>query len=670
MTRVPDLEPPQHFLSRKQSTRRLPHSMNLSSSELSPSEHSSLYDAVPLTFAPQHVDDAPGYDEDVSEGEQQTSKTISYSSGLEQAGNGKHVGTRLFTIVEQKSVPSLSTFPSGWESQRRVSSLEPQLSAEVAQARHSRTTRRRCYSADDGASGMHRKDFDSEPLSAESMSDSRHLEHFLPTLPVEPPFRPPERVQTPTGLPRWPGELNHESFTVRRLNVRASRRDLLMQYLRRPPSRPKLKEVLRGERAADLGRDVRTGTRFWRPPSSGHTTRRFEGLESHPFSLIPISSPYGTSLRPRDQPTSGSERFSYNVESSNELARSDRKIHDTAAEQPSTLSDARRALTCAGQNAVPVSPGRASALASKRLIAVPSHVHILTGVERDPDSTSQSHVLSTAVTTDMSEGCTFPTRQRQSRQHILNRCPWSLFPAPSRRGKEEERESPSRPHTVAGSEDSGASNLALRGESQSRYRHSGTPIYDPDGNSLRTVDRDRERSEEHDTSISATSALAARLDTQRQRAILNGASRFSFRLEPTTLGTPTSRTQHEDTENQRPIPILPPEPQLLCKHKLTKLRRGRRGRDEQVLRPGDATNLDGTSNPFFRPNVVTQNFDLAAPSMSIQERFLTAPVNRVDLSPPRTTTFATTPNGATTFTTSPSHTTARAESPFAMPGRA
>lgn len=666
MTTLLGGETSQQSLSRKQSTRRLSRPEHLGSSEMTPSEHSSLYDAVPLATASRRIRSL-SWSEDAKEDEQQTIDEPGGARGRQQADAGKHVGTKLFTIIEQRSVPSLEKLPSNREFQRRVFSLQPQVSTEIAQARHSRVPRRRCYSADDYDPNVYRGSNKSDSSNATGLSGAQSPERQStspPTLPVEPPFRPPERMQTPTGLPRWPGEMDHDQFTVRQLTVRTSRRDLMREYLRRPTSRPKLREVLRGERTTAFDRDVRTGSRFWRPPSSGHTSRRYEDLETHPFSFVPIANPRGTTSLPRGQPVTEDERH---CPISGPSGGSDRKVQDAANRQQLAVRDSLQALSCADQNAVPVSPRRASAQAGTRSAAVPSHVRVPPVVQRDPNETSQSFDTSTMRTVDLFESFPSPPGLKRRRQQTPKRCSWSLFPTSGRRGSAEVRQARSPPsHDPAGSDESGGSNVAIRGESRARYRQSGTPIYDPDGASLRTVDREREHSNESDNSVAAT--FGPRLHSESQRAISNGALRFSSRSEVHI--SDTLLTQPQNTENSDPKML---KPHHLCKHKLAKLHRNKKKRPPFTY---DVTNLDGTSTPIPPPRIVAQDYALGLPHLSTQARSSTAPVPHLDR-PPTTTTFTTAPNGATTFTTSPTMgpfghptTLASAGTSLTMPGRA
>ncbi|CZT14854.1 uncharacterized protein RCC_12256 [Ramularia collo-cygni] len=680
MSHFPAGEVARRSLPRKQSTRRLSQFNHLSSSEGIPSEHSSLYDAAPLSPSLQ----ARGWS---LSSETETEDDLHKSQSFQGAGDGiqldpaKHVGTRLFTIMEQRSVPSLKTTPSRWELQRRVFSLQPKLSAETAQARHSRMSRRRCYSADDNIAHMsiRKSDTSIEPSSgavSESQSPSRHHASAL-ALAVEPPFQPPRRMTTPTGLPRWPGEIDHDQLAVRQLTVRTSRRDLLLEYLRRPPSRPKLKEVLRGERTTTFDRAVRTGSRFWRPPTSGQFTRRYEDLESHPFSFVPIADICGAAPAPIE---STSTPYKLNATVHHPGGGLSHTLQESANSAPSALANSLQALKSAGQNAVPLSARRASARAGMRSAAVPVHIRSTQPCESIQRQSSQSPDIGTTRTSELFESFPSPPEQKpnQQRAQPQKRSSWSLFPAPGRSKVSEQVQMKSRrQHAATNSNESETSNVAVRGESRARYRHSGTPIYDPDSVSLHSIDQAGESMAEGSRLDLDRSIDEPQRRTESQRAVSNGALRFSTRLGAIAQGSPVMCAQLQGTENRKAIFRNADEPRQLCKHKLTKLRSLQKKHPHLAPNAYDTTAyVDGTSTPVPAPLISAQDYALVGPSISTQARASIAPVQHIDRLP-TTTTFATAPNGATTFTTIPtsgprgrSIALPSARTSLTMPGRA
>lgn len=670
-------------LSHKQSTRRLSTSNRLRSSEVTLSDHSSLYDAVPLSHSSQYRDYSWCF-ASAHEDESQTLEDVGKKGGCEATDPNKHVGTRLFTIIEQKSVPSLKTTPSRCDLQRRIFSLQPKLSSEVAQAHHSRVARRRCHSADDSV--FHRrynKSDVSHAASAEIVSESQGSDRGYSSpsaLPVQPPYPPPKRMQTPTGIPRWPGEPDHDQAAIQQLRVKTSRRSLLLQYLRRPLSRPKLKEVMRGERTATFDRAVRTGTRFWRPPTSGHSTRRYEDLDSHPFSFVPVADVREPLPASRCQ-TTEDETVSHNAEIG-QLRASDNgeypgKYPGSTNGQLSLVGESLRALRHASQNAVPVSSLRASVQSGARSAAIPAHIRTPSIVERVPIPTSRRPEIGTMRTAELFESFPSPPglQQRPQRVQPRKRSSWSLFPASG--GVEDIGQRPpdaQKRQALTNSDESTASNVAIRGESQARYRHSGVP-YDPERVSLRAFDQEREDPVEYGILGAGPTMIEPSHRTESERAILNGARRFSTRLDA-PIPNPSIHSRPQISENRDPAVTRRHEPRQLCKHRLAKLRSLQKKHPDLLSPTYDATHLDGTSTPNPPSQTIAQDYAFTGPSISTQARASISPLQQV-VRPPTTTTFVTAPNGATTYSTSstmgPSERTiplASVQTSKTMPGRA
>lgn len=534
--------------------------------------------------------------------------------------------------------------------------------------------RRRCRSADETVLFPRHNTSDchiAPPTEAVSESQSPERHHTHPSVaPAQPLHRPPERIQTPTGLPRWPGEIDHDQETVQQLTVRTSRRDLLREYLRRPPSRPKLKEVLRGERTATLDKAVRTGTRFWRPPTSGHNTRRYDELASHPFSFVPIAESSGISPALDCRPTTEDQGVTCSP------VKSEQRVPNSPT---SDIGESLRALRSASLNAVPVSMRRASAQAGNRSAAIPARIRTSFNVEASPVQMSQNSDIDPSRTMDMLDRFPPPPAVAQGRQqsHSQKRSSWSLYPAVCRvEGADQQQSRPLRRKTPTSYEESEGSNNAIRGESQARYRLSGTPIYDTDRNSLTTLDRDREMV----TECGALDTDAALIEPLRrsevQRAISNGATRFSTRLDAPLPAIPTRSTPQHDVENQGPSGTYLHQPTQLCKHKLAKLRTYEKKHPSLVSISHYATQLDGASTPTPQSPTSARDHALTTPSISTQARAAVSPAVHIDR-PSTRTTFVTAPNGATTFTISPTTVPTERSPEFAglptsstMPGRA
>lgn len=245
----------------------------MGSSDAVPSEHNSICDGETV--------------EDVG------------SASLEYGLRDRSGGTRLCTIKEQRSIQTLNTIPSVWTFQQRLTSLESQINGDGIE--RSPVQRRRCFSADDIFTRV---------LGSSSAD--------LPETPrkAEPLYGPPFRRSTPPGYPRWPGERSlHRNNDIRQP---PSSWSLIGQWLRN-----------HGQREATR-RAGPSGERYWRPPTSAHSTPRFANLTSHPFASAPAGC--------------------------------------------APLTEAQRALRYASENHVPVTPMRADAAAFRRTATLPSHI--------------------------------------------------------------------------------------------------------------------------------------------------------------------------------------------------------------------------------------------------------------------------------------------------------
>ena len=159
---------------------------------------------------------------------------------------------------------------------------------------------------------------------------------------------------------------------------------------------------------------------------------------------------------------------------------------------------------------------------------------------------------------------------------------------------------------------------SIRGESSTRCRHSGMPVYDIDAASLRSADRHNEQlqaADLHGDTQCLTRAVSAQTGNSRyfsaasiglgtqalsqtqsqerdqeRRAVANGALRFSGRNAIPSDATP----QRPTPSNENAFPMIPVTvtraSRTYCPHRLAKLHR------EQARRHTDF-NLDGTSPP-------------------------------------------------------------------------
>ena len=453
---------------------------------------------------------------------------------------------------------------------------------------------------------------------------------------VSPPFEPPERIRTPEGIPSWRGQLfsirvppaPDTGSVFRRLRTRSSRRlRLVFGAGTRPPAQQ---------------------TRPWRPPMSGHATPRFAGLESHPFATAPIAD---SSAQPATSCTRSSS-----------IGRARREDESSLVEgrdkRTRVLSPSQRALRIASGHAVPVSPqrarDRAEASNGQRSVSLPkarpqiaAHQHEQTVAPAAPSGTM--------TTIDLIEQFPVPPTREGDRSQLL-----ALFPqtngassnilhaasgqkssttATGRQtclvglghdhagtsGREEAHKHQRSTYNNEHGEGGDHSDMALvRSESRSRYRHSGTPVYDHEASSLRSLDQ-RNVAEPLHTNVrfpvrptsaltgnsryfSATSValgttamsnVTVRDVEQQRRAVANGALRFTNGNERVELNTRNSAA-HTPVHNENNFPITPvtitQASGEYCCHRLNELQRQRYDLDGTSPAP--------TSLPTAAPNTI------------------------------------------------------------------
>ncbi|USW52843.1 hypothetical protein Slin15195_G061620 [Septoria linicola] len=212
----------------------------LNSSDLTHSQHSSVYDAETL-----QNDDL---------------------NAAEHALKDRSGGTRLCTITEQQSIRTLNTLTSVCTFQGRISPVEFHANEVDVGGRF--IPRRRCFSADEVVKRATRSSVD------------------LPDAPdrVEPTHGPPFRRNTPPGFPRWPDEAGVASNVT--LRTQSSQTPSFFQRLRhRGIEEATIEPPISGQTmAARLNSRNLIASRHWRPPVSAHLTHRFSELSSHPFA--------------------------------------------------------------------------------------------------------------------------------------------------------------------------------------------------------------------------------------------------------------------------------------------------------------------------------------------------------------------------------------------------
>ncbi|CAK3879750.1 Hypothetical predicted protein [Lecanosticta acicola] len=256
---------------------------------------------------------------------------------------------------------------------------------------------------------------------------------------------------------------------------------------------------------------------------------------------------------------------------------------------------------------------------------------------------------------------------------------WSLFPSTNRRSPLPWQFDPvSRlrkryaNQSVDGSADRNADESAVsagyvRGEAQSRYRHSGTPLYDAERASLCSFDRDQqERRGGGGDGARASLALGTRAlqhrASENDRAVSNGAHRFSSTSRPPTsprqivvdgntftLCTPDNTQRQLDHEVQKP---------QVCRHRQAKLqKRTVRYPVTGLDRLANSALFDGSASSPTEPGIATADHctpaPTEAPSSSNPPPAPPPPeITRLSLTPTTAQTLDSAPSGTTSTSTS------------------
>ncbi|KAK3707575.1 hypothetical protein LTR37_012070 [Vermiconidia calcicola] len=673
----------------------------LDSSEATPSDHSSLYDALLASRSskPQRVP----------------------------------AGTPLFTITEQKSVATLATVPSNLTFQRRILSLQhPASTAALSGSgrkddHHGSVRRRQCVSLDETAiQKLHQPKEPSQATSSglqslASQSPQRPATQ-LPQ-PVQPPFEPPERVKTPEGVPSWrgqvsaPGQASSASSTpgllFRQLRARSSR--VFRQIFGLPPQHgpPPI--------------------RIWRPPVSGHSTLRYGELETHPFAAGYAEANAGQSTNGDIRQAPGPELIAQGGLSIASLpnglgvtkfrpqnqdhTQEDRFCNSSIAHR--ILSPSQRALQAATGNVIPVSPQRAQRVqavasnpsrsvsvpnASLRAIQTPTAraegnglpaaengtmrtIELIEQFPVPPNLTAEASRGSGAARTS---GLYLFPRTNDQDPEVLSTAKQDL---PWMRVKRRPRanaisvhstttNTPSKAPNRAVSGHSQSGNVAgrtiqrdedltsideparpsIRGESSTRYRHSGTPVYNEEAASLRSFDAEDDHVSQHrltaenagpirvasaQTTTSryfsaASTALGTRAlsptktqtwQNEHARALANGALRFGSgsgsanRSGGSSTSAPPVRPAAAPVSDENTFPLTPvavtraSQQALTCRHHRADLASAERDRHRTTSTPvvastaavgGLGSSFDGTSptqtdDDDYRPPVPPKN---------------------------------------------------------------
>ncbi|KAK4981793.1 hypothetical protein LTR66_009705 [Elasticomyces elasticus] len=308
---------------------------NLDSSESIPSEHDSLVDAWRWHLSERSN---PENDDSVSSTNGTLTRKVTYSfsdiiDALPTFLNNPQ-GTQLTTIIEQRSYTTLRTTRSS----TRVQQVSPDK-------------RIASLSLDELAfHKLHKRPRIPElsPISSEGTDAIGERPFTLQ--PRSPPFQPPERVKTPDGYPRWPGDL--AAPPPRPQPRYTSSRAALIDFLHCRATASQVSPTVASTVSRRFGyqQDTprRVGRAYWRPPNSGHMTPGF--ADEHPFQHAPVASPVS--------------RLPQNVPPVSSVPR--------GRSGQGQVSSARNALGAINSNAVPVAPARALSACTRRVVSMPS----------------------------------------------------------------------------------------------------------------------------------------------------------------------------------------------------------------------------------------------------------------------------------------------------------
>ncbi|KAI9814578.1 MAG: hypothetical protein M1827_003133 [Pycnora praestabilis] len=271
---------------------------NLDSSEEEPSEHWSVYDAQYLSSSvlsvladnkenkgglrivlgdntqPSPPVPNPGSGEDTLLGDRSASPSSSLTKF--QSRQNRRSGTPLETITEQRSIATLR--PSRSLPRRNllygnIPTLEPTEGVFADQARHKRS-----FSFDD--LDLHKatkpKSEDDPSVDSSTSLDTIYRDYAYPNQPTH---SPPHRLQTPPGVPKWPGpRAVPAAGPLARDNTTNS-----------PSMIGRLFSFGSSSQRVALPSGVTTQrARRYRPPQSGHGN--YGGaLDRHPFHQAPLA---------------------------------------------------------------------------------------------------------------------------------------------------------------------------------------------------------------------------------------------------------------------------------------------------------------------------------------------------------------------------------------------
>lgn len=292
--------------------------------------------------------------------------------------------------------------------------------------------------------------------------------------PFTAPYAPPQRAPTPDGVPSWPTRPHLPP----------------PNYI--PTAEPRGPDSLVERGCRRIGKSLRRAFSFkrrpetpraaapWRPPVSGHTTFRFGALEAHPFSQ-PLSVPFiGPIGRGKDSRSESRQRGA--SDDSVPLLSNRRPSRDS--NYSIVVTPSVRALAAVNGTPLPVPSEQIATEVARRSSSIPSRLR---------SQRRASYPSSTAKTADLIEAFPRPPCTRMPRVRHSAPARMSLFPALEAL---QERMSGALPNPPAcdGSADAfGGTSPPIRGESSTRFRYSGIPVYDGDTASMLDIDQAEER---------------------------------------------------------------------------------------------------------------------------------------------------------------------------------
>ncbi|KAK3724738.1 hypothetical protein LTR37_000786, partial [Vermiconidia calcicola] len=549
--------------------------------------------------------------------------------------------------------------------------------------------------------------------------------------PGQPPFEPPERVKTPEGVPSWRGEVrapgppsrasSTPGLLFRQLRARSSR--VFRQAFGLPPQHGS--PPIRTWRPPVSGHStLRYGELDTHPFATGtaeaHVGQRANGeiYRAHGPELVAPSGVSSASL-----PNWSGIAW---LTSQNLYRTQDDRFRNSSIDHR-ILSPSQRALQAATGNVIPVSPQRAQRVqaeasnpcrsvsvpnASLRAIQTPMTAFEGSGMPAADNGTTRTIELieqfpvppgviaeaSREAGDARTPGLFLFPRTNDQEQEVPSTAkqdigPWkrvkrrpranaisvhsATFNAPSNtptRALSERNQG----HTVAGRNSQRDENQtsidepvrpSIRGESSTRYRHSGTPVYNAEAASLRSFDAEDEHVSQHrltaenagpvrvasaQTTTSpyfsaASTALGTRAisptktqtwQNEHARALANGALRFGSgsgsanRSGGSSISAPPVRPAAAPVSDENTFPLTPvtvkraSQQALTCRHRRADLASAERDRQRTTSTSGVAStaavgglgsSFDGTSptqtdDDDYRPPVPPKNTIRVAPA--------------------------------------------------------